>query len=211
MPLPLYCKIHLVSYIIPTTVGIVRFSSLGRAMRVLTILSILTCIDVAAQYVVALWLGSNLFISHFYVVVEFLMLCAVFYWSVPLKRTKNTILMVGGAFIVFWAVDLVFFFNPHEINTVTQMVERILLIVISTITLQGVVRDERSSLFQRPVFWAANSVILYSAGTLVAVGLGNQLMALGMDYFLFAWNINWTLIIIANLLYAKGMLCKSEP
>jgi hypothetical protein len=179
-------------------------------MRILTVLSILSCIDVAAQLLVALWMGNNLFIMHFYVVLEFVMLCAVFYWSVPLKSTQNTLLMVGAAFVVFWAVDLIFFYNPGEINTVAQLVERILLIVNSVITLQALMKDERSSLLQRPVFWAAISVMLYSAGTLVAVGLGNQLMSLGTDYFIFAWNINWTLIIIANILYAKGMLCKSE-
>jgi hypothetical protein len=156
-------------------------------------------------------MGNNLFLLHFYVVLEFLMLCAVFYWSVPLKSTQNTLLMVAAAFVVFWVSDLIFFFDPGQINTVTQLVDRILLIVMSTITLQAVMRDEGSSLLQRPVFWAAISVILYSAGTLVAVGLGNQLLALGRSYFVFAWYINWTFIIIANILYAKGMLCKSQP
>ena len=210
MPLPLYSKIHAVSYLIPATIGTARFFSLSRAMRILVVLCVLACIDVAAQIFVALWIGNNLFISHFYVVVEFVMLCSVFYRSVPQKRTKNTLLMTGAAFVVFWAADLIFFFDPRQINTAIQLVDRILLIVMSTITLQAVMRDEGSSLLERPVFWAAISVILYSAGSLMAVGLGNQLMALGRDYFVFAWNINWTLIIIANILYAKGMLCKSQ-
>jgi hypothetical protein len=155
-------------------------------------------------------MGNNLFLSHFYIVLEFLLLSGVFYWSVPLKSTRSILLLAGAAFICFWAAELLFFFNPEKIDTVTQMVERILLIVMSIITLQAVMKDEGSSLVERPVFWAAMSVILYSAGTLMAVGLGNQLMALGRDYFVFAWDINWTLIIIANILYAKGMLCKSQ-
>jgi hypothetical protein len=209
MPLPLYCQIHLASYAIPTTVGIARFFSIGRAMRVLTVLCILACVDVAAQYFVALWTGNNLFLSHFYVVIEFALLCGVFYWSVPLKRTKHILLMTGAAFAVFWAADLIFFYNPGQINTVAQIVDRIFLMVMSAVTLQAIMRDETVSLYQRPVFWAAISVILYSAGTLVAVGLGNQLLEIDPTYFEVAWNINWTFIIIANLLYAKGMLCKS--
>jgi hypothetical protein len=173
-------------------------------------LCVLACVDVAAQHFVALWMGNNLFLSHFYVVLEFLMLSAVFYWSVPLKSTKNVLLMAGAAFVVFCAADLIFFYDPNQINTVLQLVDRIILIVMSIITLQAVMRDEGSSLFQRPVFWAAISVILYSAGTLMAVGLGNQLMALGWSYVVFAWDINWTLIIIANILYARGMMCKSQ-
>ena len=117
---------------------------------------------------------------------------------------------MAAAFVIFWVSDLIFFYTPGQINTVAQLVDRILLIVMSIITLQAVIKDEASSLFERPVFWAAISVILYSAGTLMAVGLGNQLMALGRSYFDVAWDINWTFIIIANILYARGMLCKSQ-
>ncbi len=162
------------------------------------------------RYFIALWMGNNLFLSHFYIALEFLMLCAVFYWSVPLKGTRNVLLTVAAAFVIFWVSDLIFFYTPGQINTVAQLVDRILLIVMSIITLQAVIKDEASSLFERPVFWAAISVILYSAGTLMAVGLGNQLMALGRSYFDVAWDINWTFIIIANILYARGMLCKSQ-
>jgi hypothetical protein len=210
MWLPLYGKIHLLTYLIPTIIGIARFSVLNRAMRTLAVLSVLACLDLVAESLAALWMRNNLFISHFYVVLELVMLCAVFYWSVPLKSTKNALLMSGAAFVVFAAADLILFFDPKEINTVLQMADRIILIVMSTITLQAIIKDEGSSLAKRPVFWVAISVILYSAGTLMAVGLGNQLMALGRSYFDIAWNINWTLIIIANILYAKGMLCKSQ-
>jgi hypothetical protein len=54
------------------------------------------------------------------------------------------------------------------------------------------------------------SVILYSTATLIMVSLSHQLLELGMPYFTAAWNINWTFIIVANLLYAKGLLCKSQ-
>lgn len=209
MPIPVYGQIHVISYLIPTTVGIARFSSLNRAMRILTVLTVFACVDVALQYVVALWTGSNLIISHLYVVLESSMLCAVFYWSVPLRSTRNTLFMLGGSFIVLWATDMIFFFNPNEINTVTQLAVRIILIVMSAVTLQAMMRDERSSLFERPAFWVSIAVILYSSTTLVVVGLGNQLLALGLSYFDVAWDINWTFIIIANVLYAKGMLCKS--
>jgi hypothetical protein len=210
MPIPVYGQIHVVSYLVPTTVGIARFSSLGRAMRILTALTVFACADVALQYFVALWTGSNLIISHLYVVLESSMLCAVFYWSVPLRSTRNTLLMLGGTFVVLWATDMIFFFNPNEINTVTQLAVRIILIVMSAVTLQAIARDERSGMFERPVFWVSIAVILYSATTLMVVGLGNQLLALGISYFDVAWDINWTFIIIANILYAKGMLCKSH-
>ncbi|MCX6143174.1 MAG: hypothetical protein NTZ35_08140 [Ignavibacteriales bacterium] len=210
MSIPLYCKIHYVSFLIPTVTGFTRFSSLTKAMRILTVLCFFSCFDVVTQYLVSLWLGNNLFLSHFYIVLELGMICAVFYFSIMPQRTRNTLLTIGGMFVVFWAADLIFYFNPKEINTLTQMVQRMLLIVMSMITLQALMRDETSSLVERPVFWVAISVVLYATATLMAVGLGNQLLALGQTYFDVAWNINWTFIIITNLLYTKALMCKLE-
>jgi hypothetical protein len=211
MAIPLYGQIHTISYLLPTVTGFWRFRSLNRAMRVLTILCLFSCLDIIAQYFLALWLGNNLILSHFYVALELSLLCLVFYWSVPAGSTRITLLVTGSIFIVVWAADLIFFFDPQHINTLTQMVERIALIVMAIVTLQATMRDETTSLLERPIYWAAISVILYSAGSLMAVGLGNQLMSLGYSYFEIAWDINWTLIIIANLLYMKGLLCKSNP
>jgi hypothetical protein len=139
------------------------------------------------------------------------LLCLVFYWSVPARSARTALLVTGSIFVVMWAADLIFFFDPQHINTLTQMVERIALIVMAIITLQVTMRDETTNLLERPIYWVAISVILYSAGSLMAVGLANQLMSLGYKYFEIAWDINWTLIIIANLLYMKGLLCKSIP
>jgi hypothetical protein len=210
MPIPIYGQIHAVSYLFPVTAGLARISRLNRAMRTLTVLSILACVNIALEYFLAVLLGNNLVLTHIYVVIECSLLCAVFYMSVPLATTRNTILMLGGSFVVFWIANIAFFFNPNEIDSTAQMVVRIVLIIMSAVTLQAVMRDESSSLVTRPVFWVAISVILYSAGTLIVVGLSNQLLALGIGYFDAAWDINWTFIIIANTCYAKGLLCKSQ-
>jgi len=72
------------------------------------------------------------------------------------------------------------------------------------------IKDERSTMLERSVFWVAAAVILYSTGTMAVLGLGNFLMKLGRPYFVAAWHINWTLIIVANIFYTKGMLCKPQ-
>jgi hypothetical protein len=52
------------------------------------------------------------------------------------------------------------------------------------------------------------AVLLYSSGTLLLLGWSNQLAKSGMDTFITAWQINWVLLIMANLFYMKGLLCK---
>jgi hypothetical protein len=60
------------------------------------------------------------------------------------------------------------------------------------------------------LFWVAMAVALYSAGTLILLGLSNDLLKLGVPYFKAGWVFNWSLLIIANLFYAKAMLCKQQ-
>ena len=105
---------------------------------------------------------------------------------------------------------MIWFNNPNHIDSGMAMISRTFVIAVSLITLQATLKDERSRLVERPVFWVAMGAILYSSGTLLVVGLSNQLLQLGKTYFDVAWHINWTLLIIANLFYTKGILCKSQ-
>ena len=210
MAIPVLGQIHFIGYVVPATAGIIRFPRLSRAMRILTLLCVLACIDIAAQYLVALWGMKNYFLSDYYRVIEVSLLYAVFHFSLTLKRPRIVLRALGILFIVIWIVDMFYFHDPHRMNSTMAMISRTFLIVMALVTLQSAIRDEKSRLVERPVFWVVMGVVLYSSGTLLVVGLSNQLLALGKVYFDVAWHINWSLLIIANLLYTKGMLCKSQ-
>jgi len=210
MAIPVFGQIHAVSFLIPAAAGIKRFSKLSRAMRLLTILCVLACIDIAVQLLVAFGGMKNYFLSDYYRVIEVTLLCVVFYLSSVSKGTRIVLRALGILFVVIWIVDMFYFHDPHRMNSTMAMTSRTFLIVMSLVTLQSAIEDERSHLLERPVFWVVMGVVLYSAGTLLVVGLSNQLLALGKVYFDVAWHINWSLLIIANLLYTKGMLCKSQ-
>lgn len=210
MAIPVFGQIHAVSFLIPAAAGIKRFSKLSRAMRLLTVLCVLACIDIAVQLLVA-WGGmKNYFLSDYYRVIEVCLLCVVFYLSTVSKGTRIVLRVLGILFVVIWVLDMVFFRDPDHINSGMAMISRTFLIVMALVTLQSAIKDERSHLLERPVFWVVMGVVLYSSGTLLVVGLSNQLLDLGVPYFVVAWHINWSLLIIANLLYTKGMLCKSQ-
>jgi len=210
MAIPVFGQVHLVSFLVPAIAGIKRFAVVSRAMRVLTVLCVLACIDIVAQYLVALWGMKNYFLSDYYRVIEVSLLCAVFHFSTVSKGTRIVLRLLGILFVVIWAVDMISFHDPNRINSGMAMISRTFLIVMALVTLQSAIKDEKSNLLERPVFWVVMGVVLYSAGTLLVVGLSNQLLELGVPYFVVAWHINWSLLIIANLLYTKGMLCKSQ-
>jgi hypothetical protein len=210
MAIPVFGQIHAVSFLVPAATGIIRFSKLCRAMRVLTILCVFACIDIAAQLLVGLWGMKNYFVSDYYRAVEVSLLCVVFLFSVGSKGTRIILGVLGVLFMVIWMVDMIYFYHPDHINSGMAMASRAFLILMSLVTLQTAIKDEKSHLMQRPVFWVVMGVAVYSSGTLLLLGLSNHLLKLGQPYFVVAWHINWSLLIIANLLYTKGMLCKSQ-
>jgi hypothetical protein len=90
------------------------------------------------------------------------------------------------------------------------VISRIFLVVMCVITLIGVPRSRGGRLTSQPVFWVLTGTVLYSSGSFVVFGLSNVLLREGLAYFHIAWHINWLLLIAANLLYTKGLLCKSQ-
>jgi len=81
---------------------------------------------------------------------------------------------------------------------------------MSIVTLNALLKTAARKLTHEPVFWVLTGTLLYFSGTFAVMGLSNELMKLGRWYFDFAWHINWGLTIIANMLYAKGVLCKAQ-
>jgi hypothetical protein len=210
MAIPVFGQIHGLSFLVPATTGILRFSKLDKAMRVLAVLCVLACINIGAQLLVGLWGLKNYFVSNFYRIVEVSLFCAVYFFSVGSKAVRNVLKVLAVLFAVIWMVNTIWYLHPDHINSEMGMMSRIFLIVMSVVTLHAAVKDEKSHLLERPVFWVAMGVLLYASGTLLVLGLSNHLLQLGKPYFDVAWHINWSLLIIANLLYTKGMLCKSQ-
>jgi hypothetical protein len=210
MNIPIFGQLHALSFLIPAAVGIIRFAKLDRAMKTLAVLAVLACINITAQLLAGLAHITNYFISDYFRVVELSLLCMVFYLSIVPRRPRLILKLLGIFFVLIWLADMLIFYDPDRIDSGMAVISRVFLIIMSVLTLHAAVKDEKSSLLKRPVFWAAMGVALYATGTLLVLGVSNQLLKAGMSYFAAAWHINWSLLIVANLLYTKGMLCKSQ-
>jgi hypothetical protein len=194
--------------LIPAAVGISNFRRLERGMRLLALLCVLACIQLIAENVVALVYENNYFLVDYYTIVEFSLLAAVFYFSIDSKFSRQMIAVLFSAFFIYWFINMVQRPDPHAINTKLAMVSRVFLIAVSLIGFQYSLKGGASEISKMPIFWVSFAVVLYSAGTLIVFGLSNQLLELGRPYFDIAWHINWGLLIVVNLMYSKGMLCR---
>ena len=210
MPIPIFVYIHAASYLVPTIAGLKRFPKSSRAIRILAVLCVLACINVGAQLFLAMRKEKNYFISDYYRVVETSLLCAVFYFSVVSQKLRNLLVGMGIVFALIWAVDVLWFNTHDQMSNGIAMISRITVLLMSFIALQAAMKDEFLPLAERSIFWVGIGAAIYSSGTLLLLGLSHYLLQLGPDYFIAAWHINWALLIVANLFYTKGMLCRSR-
>jgi hypothetical protein len=194
--------------LIPAAVGIRNFRKLERGMQFLALLCVLACIQLIAENVVALIYENNYFLVDYYTIVEFLLLAAVFYSSIESKIPRLVLAILFSAFVIYWLIDMIQRPDPHAINTKLAMVSRVFLIAVSLVGFQYSLKEESSVMAKMPIVWVSFAVVLYSAGTLIVFGLSNQLLKLGRPYFDIAWHINWGLLIVVNLMYSKGMICR---
>lgn len=207
---PIFGYFHFFSFIIPVAVGIRVFGRLNRAMRVLVVLCALACVNVGLQFLLSLWRIRNYIVADFYRMVEVLLLCGVFCLAVRRAPVRRVLASLALIFAIVWAVDFASSNGHEHLNSSMAMTSRMFLLVMSLITLHSEVKSERTTLAERSVFWISAAVALYSSGTFMVLAFSNYLLKLGRPYFDVAWHINWGLLIVANLMYTKGMMCKPQ-
>jgi hypothetical protein len=74
--------------------------------------------------------------------------------------------------------------------------------------LQSLLADSSVRLVEKSLFWVVSAVLLYSAGSMVVIGLSDRLLRANYWLLYVAYHVNWALEISANLLYSKALLCK---
>jgi hypothetical protein len=173
-------------------------------------LSLVAVVNIVLQFLLGRWGIRNHVVSDYYRVLEVSLLCGVFWRSVTQQRVRKVLAILALLFVLVWFVDLVLSNGHQRLNNEMAMMSRLVLLVMSLTTLHAELRNERTSLTERSVFWVSTAVALYTTGTFLVLAFSNYLLALGRTYFDVAWHINWGLLIAANLMYTKGMMCKPQ-
>ncbi|HTR82652.1 MAG TPA: hypothetical protein VMM58_13565 [Bacteroidota bacterium] len=197
--------------LLPLSVGIVRYKKLSTAMKVFLLFCLLTCLEIVAEFILSYRGINNLFLGNSSFPVETAFIAAVYAFALEGKKVRGVIITLGGIFLFIWTVDKIFFDLPGSINEEMAILSRIFIIVLSVIALHTTARRTMLALTDEPLFWLTSGNLLYSAGIVLLLGLSNEIAAMGVSYFIAAWNINWSLDIIANVMFAKGFLCKVTP
>jgi hypothetical protein len=189
-------------------VGGFRYRSLPHPLRILEWLIIFNVGMACAEWTLLRLHIYNLWISHFSTMIE--LTAIVFMYSLWMKQhgKRRVLLICLVVFLFFWIISK-FSFEPLSLaDDWTATISKVLQIAFSAYLLLDVVKESDIVWTNDPRFWVAAGTIIYAAGSLFLFALFNKMLQISTERFLMIWPLNWVFIIISNLLYMRGFVCK---
>jgi hypothetical protein len=208
MKIPVLFYISMLTEIVTALVGGLRYRTLPRPLRILEWLIIFAILEVGVQWALSYCGIHNLWTSHFFTLIEMVFVVLMFSSWMKNRRNRMMLSLCLFVFIIFWIVSK-FTFEPLSlVDGWTAAISKILQITFSTFLLVDVVKESDINWTDDPRLWIIAGIIIYSAGSIFIFALFNKMLQISPDRLKIIWFLNWTLIIISNLLYTRGFLCK---
>jgi hypothetical protein len=189
-------------------VGVFYYKKLPRALRILEWLIVINVTDSALQWLLASFNIHSLWTMHFYTLIEFFFVVMIYSSWMKQRRNRLVFLLCLAGFTILWIVSK-FSFEPLSLtDDWTATISKVLQIIFSIYLLLDIVKESDIVWTNDPRFWIATSTIIYAAGSLFWYALFNEMLKISPDLLKQSFSLIWILMIIANLLYARGFLCK---
>lgn len=210
MNLPVIAFVAVASYSVPSIAGIIRFKRLNTAMKVCSVFCGITFLMEIVELIFNRKGINNTFISNYYVPAEIIFICIIYFLSTGNQRIRQIISAATVLFLCIWTVDKIYYEAPGVINIEMAVTSRIFIIFISVLTIHTIVRQMNHPFIGEAIFWVSSGTLIYSTGVVLILGLMNELIRMGISYYLAAWYINWSLEILSNIMFTKGFFCTAK-
>ena len=200
--------VSLLSQLIPFASGLYVLRSLSNEMKILLVYFGLALITESINSYSALHNIKNLWLFHFFTIVEYGLLAWVFSsWqrSVMLRRVLRMSIPLFSLMGLISAIN-----KLGEFNASMRSVESLILVAASAYTLFELSQASLSSLFKEPRFWVGSAALVYFAGSLVMFALSNPVLRSGIEHARTVFAIYSILNAIASLIFAGGFICQFQ-
>jgi len=212
MQAPLISYVAMGSSLLPAAAGCLRYRRLSLAMKLFLGYCSIAFAQIAGEYWLAIHRTPNAFLANFGLGTEPFLFCAVYAVALGSGMPRRLVILAGLMYGLFWVPDRIFFeVSSTQLHEAAGIVSRMAIVVMSAVTLHNTARRTATLLSDEPLFWVTTASLLAAAGEAFVIGAGNELLALGMQYFQAAWELNWSLLILSNLLFLRGFLCNPVP
>ncbi len=198
----------LFSQLLVCFVGSFYYKSFPKQLKNFAVLIFFSTGNMIFMALLAMYNIPNLGFSHISTLIELNLLCIAFYYWIDNTKIKKSILIILILYIIFWIVSKFTFESFKLIGSWTTGTAIIIKITLSIILFIELIKGDSIKWTKDARLWIASGVIISSTGSLFLVVLFNIMLQISYVHLKLVWQVNWVLIIIANVLYIRGFLCK---
>jgi hypothetical protein len=206
--LPVLLYIVLFSECVAAIVGGFRYRNLPHPLKFLEWLIILSILEFGLQWTLASFNIRNLWVSHFFTLIEITFVVLIYSSWIELRQNRSILSICFSAFVVLWIVSKFTFEPLSHVDGWTDPISKILQIIFSIFILIDIVKESEVDWTSDSRFWIVAGIIIYAAGSIFMSALFNKMLEISRENLLKVWHMNWILMSISNLLFARGFLCK---
>ncbi len=197
------------SNFVPFLCGLYYYRNLTKEIQILTWFFLFVVLYDATAYYFMLR-GNNLWVIHFYLPIEFgIWMIVLSSWQRSALLKKVLIYSVP-IFALFSIINSIFFERLYDYPSHSLSLEATLFIGICAYTIFILSRDGEKLLTSDGRFWILFGKLFSSLCTLIMWPLSNLLKNIPNEFKLIYILFHLTAMIIANFLYAGGILCQGQ-
>jgi hypothetical protein len=209
MRIPVLSYISCFSALAPIVFGVSGFRRQNRSMHWLLVFCIVLFSEHCIQLMYSILGWNNWTISRYGTLVETIILALVYLSAIRTSAARKGFTVFVVLSIIIWGAVAVLYHSADKLDSSAFTLGMMIAICYGLSFLFLEFRHDHEPITLNPTFWAATGSLLYNVGALIIIGLANELLKMGYEYFYQAWQINFILIMIANGCYLKGFLCKT--
>lgn len=189
----------------PATAGIGKFNSLGKQLKPLVFLFLITLVVEAVSYVFTIERRPYYWLFHIYTPLEYTLWMLVFSRWQSDGRLAALMKLTIPIFILVSVFFSVVAGKINEMNSVVISLSFVVYAGVALLTLFGLQRDLKGPIYRYTRFWISVGLLASSVGSLAYFALN----AIVFGYVIKEiWAIHVSVNIFTNLIYAVGLLCR---
>jgi hypothetical protein len=200
--------VSVASDLLPVVAGIITYRKHSFILRVLLFFLILAALNDGASVYLSRMNQSCTVIGNFYSLLE-LLVYSVLFLSIIFKQQKTVLLLVTGViFCLYFVVTSVYSGGFQQVNTIFNVSECVLVLVIAGLLLLKISSDTDFVLYKNPLFWIGVGMTIYFSLSLLTFVIVDIEIKNKTTILVSLWGIHSVVNIIANSMYGIAFLCR---
>ncbi|UYZ62108.1 hypothetical protein [Hymenobacter weizhouensis] len=199
------------SILLPIGAAGSRYQNLNQVLRRLAWFFFLSGLFDVVLAITNHFVIRNLPLFHLFTAVNLLFLAALYYHTLHGKLVRRLVLVAAAAGLVFVGYNAFFLEGIWQFPSLSITGQSLLFIVLALVYFYQLLQEPAEvPIEKQPLFWINAGVLLYFSGNLFLFMLQNWLNRMPQPNYNSYWAIHSVVNILANLLYAVGLLCKPQ-